>query len=123
MDTGHERTLRGAGVWAIHVESSRQILREWNGLYVEHDIQYAAATDGGRQVDDKGRHVASSAGVLDNGCVVGGALDPHKDARSSYETELQARKKYLFPPTLVLLFPLHNMTYCVNIIKILRISR
>ena len=90
VDAGHERTLRGAGVWAIHVESSRQILREWNGLYVEHDIQYAAATDGGRQVDDKGRHVASSAGVLDNGCVVGGALDPHKDARSSYETELQA---------------------------------
>jgi ribonuclease HI len=90
VDTGHERTLRSAGVWAIHVESSRQILREWNGLYVEHDIQYAAATDGGRQVDDKGRHVASSAGVLDNGCVVGGALDPHKDARSSYETELQA---------------------------------
>ena len=27
---------------------------------------------------------------MDNGCVVGGALDPHKDARSSYETELQA---------------------------------
>jgi len=90
VDTGQERTLRSAGMWAIHVESSRQILREWNGLYVEHDIQYAAATDGGRQVDDKGRHVASSAGVLDNGCVVGGALDPHKDARSSYETELQA---------------------------------
>ena len=33
------------------------------------------------------------------------------------------RKKYLFPPNLVLLFPLHNMTYCVNIVKILRISR
>jgi hypothetical protein len=32
-------------------------------------------------------------------------------------------KKYLFPPNLVLLFPLHNMTYCVNIVKILRISR
>jgi hypothetical protein len=36
---------------------------------------------------------------------------------------LSRRKKPLFPPNLVLLFPLHNMTYCVYIVKILRISR
>ena len=90
IDRTTEVSVRGAGKWAVHVESSRRILKEWNALFVEHDIQFAAATDGGRQLDDDDMMVASAAAVRDDGMVVGGALDAQGWARSSYECELQA---------------------------------
>ena len=90
VDTGPEVTIRGAGKWAVHVHTSRRLLSEWNELHVEHDFHFAAATDGGRQIDERGRAVASAAAVRDDGTVVGGALDANGWARSSYECELQA---------------------------------
>ena len=90
IDRATESSVRAAGTWAVHVESSRRILKEWNALFVEHDIQFAAATDGGRQLDDDDMMVASAAAVRDDGMVVGGALDAQGWARSSYECELQA---------------------------------
>ena len=90
VDRQQERTIRSAGKWAVHVESSRQILHDWATIYEEHDIQFAAATDGGRQPGDEGTMVASSAAFRDDGRIVGGALDPINLARSSYEAELQA---------------------------------
>jgi len=48
-----------------------------------------------------------------------------RSGRASHVDDLHAGywKKPTFPPNLVLLFPLHNMTYCVYIVNILRISR
>ena len=90
IDRNQSITIRAAGIWAIHVESSRAMLREMSKLYVDHDIQYAAATDGGRQRNNKDMMVAAAAAFRCDGKVVGGALDPHKLAPSSYEAELQA---------------------------------
>ena len=47
VDKNPAVSIRAAGVWAIHVESSKVMLREMGELYVDHDIQYAAATDEG----------------------------------------------------------------------------
>ena len=44
---------KAAGGMLDHVESSKVMLHEMGQLYVDHDIQYAAATDGGRQLNDK----------------------------------------------------------------------
>ena len=90
IDRNHAVSIRAAGVWAIHVESSKTTLREMGELYVDHDIQYAAATDGGRQLNHKDVMVAAAAAFRCDGRVVGRALDPHALARSSYEAELQA---------------------------------
>ena len=90
VDRQQERTIRSAGEWAVHVESSRQMMHDWATIHEEHDIQFAAATDGGRQAGDEGAMVASAAAFRDDGMIVGGALDPIKLARSSYEAELQA---------------------------------
>ena len=90
VDTRADATIREAGKWAIHVQTSRRLLEEWNELHVQHDIQFAAATDGGRQVRERGQAVASAAALRDDGLVVGGALDANAWARSSYECELQA---------------------------------
>ena len=71
MDRRQERTIGAAGKWAVHVESSRQIMRDWAGIHEEHDIQFAAATDGGRQPGDEGVMVASAAAFRDDGSTVG----------------------------------------------------
>ena len=54
VDRGTEVTIRCAGEWAIHVESTRRTLEEWKELHALYDIQVAAATDGGRQLDEHG---------------------------------------------------------------------
>jgi len=90
VDRRQELSIRAAGKWAVHVASSRQIMHDWAAIHEEHDIQFAAATDGGRQPGDEGTMVASAAAFLDDGSTVGGALDPIKLAHSSYEAELQA---------------------------------
>ena len=73
VDRRQERTIRTAGKWAVHVKSSRQIMREWAAIHEEHDIQFAAATDGGRQPGDEGVMVASAAAFRDDGSTVGTA--------------------------------------------------
>ena len=47
VDKEREVTVRGAGEWAVHVESTRRILNDWGELHAMYDIQFAAATDGG----------------------------------------------------------------------------
>ena len=70
IDRNHAVSIRAAGVWAIHVESSKTTLREMGELYVDHDIQYAAATDGGRQLNHKDVMVAAAAAFRCDGRVV-----------------------------------------------------
>ena len=89
VDRGAEITIRSAGEWAIHVESTRRTLEEWKELHARYDIQVAAATDGGRQLDEHGHWVASAAGYTSEGLIVGGGLDPERYP-SSYECELRA---------------------------------
>ena len=89
VDRGTEVTIRSAGEWAIHVESTRRTLEEWKELHALYDIQVAAATDGGRQLDEHGHPVASAAGYTSEGLIVGGGLDPERYP-SSYECELRA---------------------------------
>ena len=48
------------------------------------------ATDGGRQLDDTSESVAASAAFTHEGTHSGRRLDANGEARSSYETELQA---------------------------------
>ena len=67
IDRNHAVSIRAAGVWAIHVESSKVMLREMGELYVDHDVQYAAATDGGRQLNDKDVMVAAAAALRCDG--------------------------------------------------------
>ena len=99
VDKNPAVSIRAAGVWAIHVESSKVMLREMGELYVDHDIQYAAATDGGRQLNDKDVMVAAAAALRCDGRVVGRALDPHALARSSYEAELASQSLHPSPVT------------------------
>ena len=89
VDHRKEVTIRSAGEWAIHVESTRRTLEEWKELHALYDIQVAAATDGGRQLDEHGHWVASAAGYTSEGLIVGGGLDPELYP-SSYECELRA---------------------------------
>ena len=89
VDRDSEIKIRGAGEWAIHVESTKRTLEEWKELHALYDIQVAAATDGGRQLDEHERPVASAAAYTSDGLIVGGGLDPELYP-SSYECELQA---------------------------------
>ena len=89
VDRDTEVKIRGAGEWAIHVESTKRTLEEWKELHALYDIQVAAATDGGRQMDEHERPVASAAAYTSDGLIVGGGLDPELYP-SSYECELQA---------------------------------
>ena len=84
VDKQHEVTIRGAGEWAVHVESTRRILDDWKELHATYDIQYAAATDGGWQLNEQGNPLASAAVFREDGSVDGGALDPDRYP-SSYE--------------------------------------
>ena len=90
IDRSEDVTIRDAGRWAVHVETLKQLLTEWNELHVEYGVQFAAATDGGRQSDESGNAVASAAAVRDDGVMVGQALEANTWARSSYECEMQA---------------------------------
>ena len=90
VDRSAQGSVREAGSWAVHVETSKRLLDEWNDLHVKYDIQFAAATDGGRQLSEHGGAVASAAALRDDGKLVGGALDAETWARSSYECEMQA---------------------------------
>ena len=90
IDRSEEVTIRGAGSWAVHVETSKRLLTDWNELHAEFDVQFAAATDGGRQVDEGGNARASAAAIRNDGRIVGRALEANTWARSSYECEMQA---------------------------------
>ena len=90
VDGAREATIRSAGEWAVHVESTRHILEEWKELHATYDIQVAASTDGGWQwCNEKCRPTASAAVYHDDGTTGGGALDPWVYP-SSYECELRA---------------------------------
>ena len=90
VDNAREATIRNAGEWAVHVESTRHILEEWKELHATYDIQVAASTDGGWQwCNEKCRPTASAAVYHDDGTTGGGALDPWVYP-SSYECELRA---------------------------------
>ena len=90
VDSAREATIRSAGEWAVHVESTRHILEEWKELHATYDIQVAASTDGGWQwCNEKCRPTASAAVYHDDGTTGGGALDPWVYP-SSYECELRA---------------------------------
>ena len=90
IDRSEEVTIRGAGSWAVHVETSKRLLSDWNELHAEFDVQFAAATDGGRQSDEGGNAKASAAAIRNDGRLVGRALEANTWARSSYECEMQA---------------------------------
>ena len=90
VDNAREATIRSAGQWAVHVESTRHILEEWKELHATYDIQVAASTDGGWQWNaEQCRPMASAAVYHDDGTTGGGALDPWLYP-SSYECELRA---------------------------------
>ena len=86
-----------AGVWRVHRSGTEKMLGLVGGLQAEYGITHAAATDGGRQrIPVQGgspgetRMAASYGGVLHDGSVVQGALDPYKQGRNSYLTEVIA---------------------------------
>ena len=81
IDRSEEATIRGAGSWAVHVETSKRLLSDWNELHAEFDVQFAAATDGGRQVDEGGNAKASAAAIRNDGRLVGRALEANTWAR------------------------------------------
>ena len=90
VDRNRDVKIRAAGKWAVHVESSKRILEDWKEIHAKHNLQYAVATDGGRQLDDTSEPVAASAAFTHEGAHNGRRLDANGMARSSYETELQA---------------------------------
>ena len=86
-----------AGVWRVHRSGTEKMLGLVGGLQAEYGITHAAATDGGRQripvqcgSPGETRMAASYGGVLHDGSVVQGALDPYKQGRNSYLTEVIA---------------------------------